>query len=335
MPLSLGLSVGERLSMPECIEHARLAEDMGFSAVWVAEGRLTRDAIVPAAIIASATNHIRIGTGVINSKSRNVALTAVTFKTLDEVAPERIDLGIGPWWEPLATMVGEPLRRPLAQMREYVTALRRFFNNEEVNFDGEFVQVRGARFDMMYRENVALKMPIYIGAVGPNMLELSGEISDGVLLDFNVPTTYNEWAVECVNRGIERRSDGVGQIDLPQLVTCSVDDEKPQDAIDACKGFLTMYLAQQAHISVHSGVEAELVDAIKERLTWPGTPAQVQHAMRLVSNELTQSLTACGTAEQALQQLEAYQASGSTCSVLATVGKKLQTLKSIGEANKD
>jgi 5,10-methylenetetrahydromethanopterin reductase len=203
--------------MAECIGHARFCDEQGFDSVWVAEGRLTRDGIVPAAAIAYATKRIKVGTGVVNNKTRNPALMAVTFKTLAELAPHRVNLGIGPWWEPLASRVGTPLHKPVQEMREYLTVVKALFRNETVNFEGAFIRVRDIRFDMMYRENQPVDVPIYIGAVGPRMLELAGEIADGVLLDFMVPPSYVRNAVDNVKKGIARRVDGVQMIDLPSL----------------------------------------------------------------------------------------------------------------------
>lgn len=333
MRFRLGLSIGERFSLSECVEQAVVCEEYGFDSIWVAEGRLTRDGIVPSATIAQATSRIRVGTGVINHKTRNAALTAVTFKTLDELAPGRINLGIGAWWEPLASRVGLPLVKPIQEMREYLYVVKALFRGETVDFEGDFVTMRGIRFDMMYRENEPVDIPVYIGAVRPRMLELSGEIADGVLLDFHVPPTYVEGAVKHVNTGLARRGDGVTEIDLPQLVTCSVDDDDPQGAIDDCKAFLTMYVAQQPHITKYSDVEPELIERIKEEMGWPARPEDVQRAMRLVSNELTQELTACGTTHEAMDQIERYLEAGTTCAVLCTLGKnKVETVHRIARA---
>ena len=131
-----------------------------------------------------------MGTGVLNNRSRNAALMAVTFKTLDEFAPGRVILGIGAWWEPLASKVG---RTPDAARRFHEgvrRVLRAFFRNELVDFHGEFVHMDGVRFDSMYRANKPVAVPIYFGAVGPRMLELAGEIADGVYLDFLLPVEY-------------------------------------------------------------------------------------------------------------------------------------------------
>lgn len=332
MEIPLGIHVGERLSLDQTYWQAEYADRHGFESVWVAEGRLARDGIVPAAIIASRTRDIRIGTGVVNNKSRNAALMAVTFKTLDEVAPGRIILGIGAWWEPLATKVGEPLVRPLAAMREYVGVLRTFFANEVVDVDGEFVTMRGVRFDSMYRENRPVPMPVYLGAVGPKMLRLAGEISDGVHLDFLLPPSYLEMAGARIAEGLARRTDGATAIDVTQIVACSVDDDDPQAAIDACKAFLTLYLMQQPHIAAHSGVEPEIVERVQATARWPATPEDIKRAMVHVPNSLVQRVTACGSAKDAYDKLLEYHEAGARCPVISTLGDKEQTLRKLTAA---
>ena len=336
MRLRLGLSAGERLSKQQTIDFACYCDEAGFDSIWVAEGRLTRDAIVPAAVIASHTRRIRIGTGVINHRTRNAALTAVTFKTLDEFAPGRIILGIGPWWEPLASKLGLPLKRPLQELPEYIEVIRRLFRAETVDFEGSYVTMRGARFDFMYQENREVPVPIYLGAVGPRMLELAGRITDGVLLDFLLPPSYTTWALERIEAGIAERTDGVAAIDRPQLVACSVDDDDPQSAIDACKAFFTMYLAQQPHIGQHVGIDPELLEQIRSEFTWPATPEQVRHTMRLVPDELVHRVAACGRTVEAVEQIERFLAAGATCAVLCTLGDdKESTLRSIATALAD
>src|SRR5512136_1951657 len=90
----------------DVLDIIRYAESRGFEAVWQAESRLVRDAIVPMAAYAAVTERITIGSGVINNWSRNIGLLAATFLTLDDLAPDRIVCGIGAWWDPLAKNVG-------------------------------------------------------------------------------------------------------------------------------------------------------------------------------------------------------------------------------------
>ena len=88
------------------LDYARYAEQHGFEAIWQAESRLVRDAIVPMAAYAAVTEKIKIASGVINNWTRNIGLLAATFLTLDDLAPDRIICGIGAWWDPLAKNVG-------------------------------------------------------------------------------------------------------------------------------------------------------------------------------------------------------------------------------------
>ncbi|HET9602585.1 MAG TPA: LLM class flavin-dependent oxidoreductase, partial [Acidimicrobiales bacterium] len=104
----------------EGMEYARYAEAHGFEAVWQAESRLVREATVPMAAFASVTERIRIGSGVADCWSRNPARLAATFSTLDDLAPGRIILGLGAWWDPLARKVGIERSHPLTVMREVV-----------------------------------------------------------------------------------------------------------------------------------------------------------------------------------------------------------------------
>ena len=88
------------------LDYVQYAEKRGFEAVWQAESRLVRDAIVPMAAYAAVTQKLKVGSGVINNWTRNIGLLAATFLTLDDLAPGRIICGIGAWWDPLAKNVG-------------------------------------------------------------------------------------------------------------------------------------------------------------------------------------------------------------------------------------
>src|SRR4030042_696624 len=101
------------------------AEARGFEAVWQAESRLVRDAIVPMAAYAAVTTRLKVGSGVINNWTRNIGLLAATFLTLDDLAPGRVLCGIGSWWDPLAKNVGIRRRKTLLAMRETLHRPRR------------------------------------------------------------------------------------------------------------------------------------------------------------------------------------------------------------------
>src|SRR3569833_912190 len=82
-------------AIPEMVSLAQRAEGAGFESIWIAETRLTRDAFVPAAAIAQATERVRIGTGIVNVYTRNPVVLAISFLGLQELAPGRILMGLG------------------------------------------------------------------------------------------------------------------------------------------------------------------------------------------------------------------------------------------------
>lgn len=307
------------------LDYVRYAEQRGFEAVWQAESRLVRDAIVPMAAYAAVTERIKIGSGVINNWTRNIGLLAATFLTLDDLAPNRIICGIGAWWDPLARNVGIERRKPLIAMRETVEVLRRLLNMERVTFHGEFHHVEGIELDVVHGRREPRCVPIMIGATGDKMMELTGEIADGAVLNYCVPPAYNDNAIELLEKGARRAGRSLDELDRPQLVVCSVDLDHDR-AIDTTRELLTQYLAQQPHIAKASGVAQGVVDEIQTILGWPATKEQIQRAKYLVPEDLILRITASGTPEEARAKVQEYRRHGCTCPILYPVGGDVSLL---------
>ncbi len=303
----------------EGMDFVRYAEQRGFDAVWQAESRLVREATVPLAAYGAVTERIRLGSGVSDCWSRNPARLAATFSTLDDLAPGRVILGLGAWWDPLASKVGITRARPLTVMREVVTAVRALLNNETVTFHGEWVHLEGVELDNVYQERKAKDVPIYIGATGMKMMELAGEIADGVVLNYLVSPDYNQRAMEHLQIGLSASGRRMQDIDRPQLVVCSVHEDEAV-ALDMARMMVTQYLGQQPHIMAASGVPQSLLDAVGEILTWPATHEQVEAASRLVPDDVVRMLTASGTPEQARKRVGDYLSAGCTCPILYPLG---------------
>jgi len=307
------------------LDYVRYAEQRGFEAVWQAESRLVRDAIVPMAAYAAVTERIKVGSGVINNWTRNIGLLAATFLTLDDLAPDRIICGIGAWWDPLARNVGIDRRKPLVAMRETVEVLRRLLNMERVTFHGEFHHVDGIELDVVHGRREPRHVPIMIGATGDKMMEMTGEIADGVVLNYCVPPEYNDKALEQLETGAKRVGRSLADLDRPQLVVCSVDYDHDR-AIDTTRGLLAQYLAQQPHIAKASGVSQDVVDKIQSILGWPATKEQIQKAKHLVPEDLIHRITASGTPEEARAKVQEYRKRGCTCPILYPVGGDVKLL---------
>lgn len=306
-------------SIREGIDFVTYAESKGFDAVWQAESRLVREATVPMAAFATSTSTIKVGSGVVDCWSRNPARLAATFSTLDDLAPGRVILGIGAWWDPLAQKVGIERSKPIRVMREIVTSVRALLNNENVTFHGEYVHLDGVELDYVYQERRAKDVPIYIGATGLQMMELTGEIADGAVLNYLVSPEYNDQAIEALQRGADRAGRSLDDIDRPQLVVCSVHEDR-DTAIDMARLMVTQYLGQQPHIMKASGVPQSLLDAVGEVLTWPATHEQVVAASKLVPDEIVHMLTASGTPAESRAKVAHYIEHGCTCPILYPLG---------------
>ena len=319
MTYPVALYLQDAHTIRDGMSYCAYAEQKGFSAVWQAESRLVREATVPLAAYATVTNTLKVASGVSDIWSRNPARLAATFSTLDDLASGRVILGLGAWWDPLAAKVGIDRRRPLTVMREVVTVVRSLLANETVTFHGEWANIDGVELDYVYQERKPKQVPIYIGATGMKMMELAGEIADGVVLNYLVSPDYNEEAMSHLQSGLDRAGRRMEDLDRPQLVVCSVHEDE-HVALDMARLMVTQYLGQQPHIMAASGVPQSLLDAVGEVLTWPATHEQVEKASRLVPDEIVRMLTASGTPEQARSRVADYIAHGCTCPILYPLG---------------
>ncbi|HMG33088.1 MAG TPA: LLM class flavin-dependent oxidoreductase [Blastocatellia bacterium] len=321
----VALYLQDKHSISDAIDYVCYAESKGFEAVWQAESRLVRDAIVPMSAFAARTRHIKIGSGVINNWTRNAALIATTFSTLDDLAPGRIMCGLGVWWEPLASKVGVSRRKPLVAMRETVEVVRNLLAMQKVTFKGEFVNVDDIEIDIVHGDRSPKQVPIYIGATGMKMMELSGEIADGVLLNYLVSPAYNREAMEHLEIGCRRAGRKLAGVDRPQLIVCSLDSDRSR-AIDNARELVTQYLGQQPHIMKASGVDQDLLDRIGRVLTWPAEERQIREAMKLVPDDVVQLITASGTPDECRAKVGEYIEAGCTCPVLYPLGDNVREM---------
>ena len=324
-PYPVALYLQDAHSVAEAMEYVQYAEQKGFEAVWQADSRLVREATVPMAAFAATTSTIKVGSGVLDMWTRNPARLAATFSTLDDLAPGRILCGLGAWWDPLASKVGVDRRRPLGAMREVVTVVRALLADENVTFDGDYVHLDGVELDYVHQPRRPKDVPIYIGATGMKMMALTGEIADGVVLNYLVSPDYNRRAMDALAEGAARAGRTVDDLDRPQLVVCSLADDRAE-ALDAARLLVTQYLGQQPHIMAASGVPDSLLDQVNAVLTWPATMEQVEAASKLVPDDIVQMLCAAGTADECRAKVDEYVANGATCPILYPLGPDVRAM---------
>jgi 5,10-methylenetetrahydromethanopterin reductase len=304
------------------IEIAKYAEEKGFSEIWQADTRLARDCVVMMSALLAETSRIRIGSGVLPIYTRNPAVIAATWSTMWELGgltPEgqsRVMLGLGAWWEPIASRVGANRRKPLTAMRENIEAIRALFTMEEVSYQGEFVNLDKVRLDVAYGDTAPREIPIYIGATGPKMLALAGELADGVVLNYVVPPQYIRDAVDTVAAGALKVGRSIDEIDRPELLVCSLSDDDPDEALATGKSLVAYYLGTEPHIMAASGADPELVERVQEIVGWPATEADYRKAAHLIPDDLVRNLMAVGTAAECRTKVAEYIDAGVTCPIL-------------------
>ena len=200
-------------------------------------------------------------------------------------------------------------------MREYVESIRQLFTMEKVTYQGEFVNLEEAQLDIVHQDRSPRDIPIYIGATGDKMLQLSGEIADGVLLNYVVSPEYVRRAVGLVKKGAERSGRKIEDIDRPELIVCSLSEDR-DEAIDAARELVAYYFGYEPHIMKASGVSQDLLDEVAKVLTWPRTKEKLGKAKELIPDDTVQLLCAAGTPEECRAKVAEYVAAGCTCPVL-------------------
>ena len=294
---------------------ARKAEAAGFDSVWVAETRITRDAFVPLAAIAAATERVRVGTAIVNVFTRGPVVLAISFLGLEELAPARVVMGLGTGSPLVLAPQGHPFEKPLTRLREYCEVLRPLMRGEEVTYPGTTIQLEAARVEDLLTARAiaseAREVPLYLGVTGPRSLELAGGIADGVLFNGCLPTAYVERARGLLERGAAEAGREADEIELGMmLVTSPAPDSKVGK--DRARRFIAVYLTMFPNIARETGLSEELLASVRTAVLGDGVEAGAE----LVGDEVVDSLTVAGTPDECRRRLDDYRRAGIQLPVL-------------------
>ncbi|MGH7825860.1 MAG: LLM class flavin-dependent oxidoreductase [Candidatus Binatia bacterium] len=263
------------------------------------------------ALLAS-TNRIKVTPAPMSPYSRHPIISAMSIATMDEFAPGRVIASPGTGNAAALKEAGMESPRPLKTMREYVQILRRFLAGETVHYQGEMFQVNGAK--MGFVPSARIKM--YLTAVRPRMLQLGGEIGDGVLLSAGCAPAYIARCVAEIKRGAARAGDSLADRDVAGFVTASV-AENAREAIDANKMFLA-YIFRNTHhaenIRLGGGkVDQEALAAAVGKRDWDA-------AKKLISDEVVHAHSVAGTAGECRKQLDSFIQGGLNLPIFLPMG---------------
>ena len=213
MTLKIGLSVDP--AMPRFLELAQEAERLGVDSAWVAE-YWAYDAFTPLAAIAAVTDRLRLATGIAQLGARTPAMLAMTAQGVQMLSGGRLILGIGASGpQVMEGWHGVPFDRPVQRTRETIEIVRMIAAGERLTYDGAVHQLPlpgGAGKAIRSRAETA-PIPVYVAALGPANLHLTGELADGWIGNSFFPATADaffdpirEGAAEA-GRSLELTSD--------------------------------------------------------------------------------------------------------------------------------
>ncbi|MCA9858650.1 MAG: LLM class flavin-dependent oxidoreductase [Thermomicrobiales bacterium] len=241
------------------------AEAAGFDSAWVIEDYYSWEAFGSLGYVAAVTKRVELGISVTTPYVRSAPLLASSAATLDQFADGRLILGLGRSSGTMLGQIGIDDRKPFATMREYTEAMRLLWRGGEMSYDGQVVKIDRIVPDMTPVDG---SVPIVIGAIGPKMLELAGEIADGVVLTGFSPPAYVAWAVEHVAAGAARAGRNLSELDIIVMVATRITDEIAS-ATEELKPWLGLAYGMNGRGEIFltgSGIDPTVLEPIRQAL---------------------------------------------------------------------
>ena len=306
--LGVRLETGPQFSPEDLLKLATLAEEHRYETLWLPEG--SGDAVMHLTALANGTRHIRLGTGILPVFHRTPTLTAMSAGGLDAVSGGRFVLGLGVGHrKPVEEAQGIPFRRPLTRLRETVEIVRRLLRGERVTYKGRIFNLTDSSLGFsLLRHDV----PIYLAALGPQMIELAGEIADGVLMTWASPT-YLPRAIKLIRRGAERAGRNHEEVDVACYMRMAVVDD-PEEAAPLLREQIARYFQMPFYRDYFTQMGyAEESEAISRAID----RGDADGAAAAVSDSMQREVAIVGTAEHCLREIESRRALGLTQPVVA------------------
>ncbi|MET0503454.1 MAG: LLM class flavin-dependent oxidoreductase [Candidatus Binatia bacterium] len=326
--MRVGLCFDGFYSIHEMIELAQLADEIGMESIWMSDHLCFRDSLTTSMALLASTRNIKVAPAPMSPYSRHPIISAMSIATMEEFAPGRVVASPGTGNAAALKEAGIESPRPLKTMREYVEILRRFLRGETVDFHGDMFQVNGAK--MGFVPSTPIKM--YLTAVRPKMLQLGGEIGDGVLLSAGCAPNYIGQCVAEIKKGVDKAGGSLADRDVAGFVTASV-AEDPREAMEANKLFLA-YIFRNVHHADNIRLGGGKVDqaglaAAVARRDW-------EAAKKFISDDVVHAHSVAGTAAECRTQLESFIEGGLNLPIILPMGSqeaRKKTIRMVKELN--
>jgi 5,10-methylenetetrahydromethanopterin reductase len=301
--MKFGVYVFPDKPFDEIARLCQMAEKAGVEYCWVADEAPSppfRDPFATFAVIGNGTRKLKLGSGINVPYVRHPALLAYAFKSFDELFPGRMILGLGPGgslsMKPLGLKMWD---RPLIALREAVQICRGLFEGETVTFEGELFKLYGTK---LY-EKPPSRIPIFLAARGPKMLELAGEIADGALT--NIPPMIVPLIVEEISKGAKKSGRSLDSFNLTSTMPISI-GKNEEEARNSARSKLVNTIAY-ANPETHrlTGVDLASVERLLKAVGggWGASPS-------FVTDEMIDLYSFTGTLDKVCDQLKDYNRKG-------------------------
>ena len=297
----IGAFISPGKSLERTLERVKLADRLGFDAAYTTH-IAGRDGLTTLMAYASVSERIRLGTGVVPIFSRTPATMAQTAATIDEFSDGRMVLGLGVSHRvTVENWHAAKIDRPVTQMREYVGAVRAILRGEE--------PPPSERFPTKFRfmgYSARPELPIYVAALSPNMLRLTGEIADGVMLWLCCPSYIRETVIPSVKEGLERAGRSFDDFDVVAAVPIAL-TEDPEAARATFRRDLIPYASLPFYRAMlESSGFAEEIAAFDEGMA----AGDVERAKAGLSDRMLDELAGIGSKEDLFDAVRRYQDAG-------------------------
>lgn len=297
--VAVSLVIQPNRPITESVAIAQLAEEAGFDGIWVSDenpGYGFRDVYVVLAAIAQNTKRIMFGPGVSPVVQEHPILPLIACTSLDELAPGRVVVGIGPG----GTMTLPPLRlpmwdRPIRMMRETILFYRRLMAGETLTDPYPMIPGEDLRLDPLPDS----PMKIMLGLRGPQMAKVAGGYADWAWM--GLPRAVHDETIELIHDTATKkgRKDRVRTMNS---VMVAINDDLDQAVQAVARSSCYQVPDTPPHIRARLGISEDLVDQLRTTIVKNGIP----EAAKLLDYETVAPLTAIGTADQVLEALRGY-----------------------------
>jgi probable F420-dependent oxidoreductase len=300
--MRIGLAIGGPLDLVG--EAARRCEESGIEALWVAE--TARTAFVQATVALQATKKATVGTSIALAFPRSPVITAMTARDLAELSGGRFVLGLGTQVKRVNEhRYSTPFEHPAAKMREVIEVCRkvwRAYGGEPIDHRGRFYTVTMPPFPG--GSPPPGEIPIYLAAVNPGMVRLTGEAADGLLgHPFSSPKYFNEVVRPALDEGLALEGRKRDEVRVVAGVICSVADD-PKQALDDAKLQIAFYGTTRTYkpvFDVHGW--GDVVDPLREAHAKGDFAAMIA----CITDEMAETYAVAGTAVDVREKIKRWE----------------------------